>query len=137
MAEQMEAARKTALAKGEAGLRERKPALTLRQFAEDDFLPFVRSTFTARIKTLKYHESGLKSLLAFGKIANAKLETIAGETIGAFVAKRRGDELEVSSINRELQALRRMFRLAQEWARSKSRFRRCRCFPARNTASGS
>src|SRR5215831_2194969 len=69
IAEQMEAARKTSLAKGEVGLRERKPAPTLRQFAEDDFLPFVRSTFTAKIKTLKYYEHGVKSLLAFTRIA--------------------------------------------------------------------
>ena len=132
IAEQMEAARKTSLAKGEVGIRERKPTPTLRQFAEDDFLPFVRSTFTAKIKTLKYYEYGVKSLLAFAKIADLKLDAITGETIGAFVAKRRGDDLEVSSINRELQALRRMFRLAQEWGKVQKSLPRVQMLPGEN-----
>jgi integrase len=129
IAEQMEAARKTSLAKGEVGLRERTPTPTLRQFAEDDFLPFVRSTFTAKVKTLKYYEYGVKSLLVFAKLADSKLDAITGETIGAFVAKRRGDELEVSSINRELQALRRMFRLAQEWGKVQKPLPRVQMLP--------
>lgn len=48
IAEQMEATHKTSLAKGEVGLRDRKPAPTLREFAETDFLPFVRSTSAAK-----------------------------------------------------------------------------------------
>jgi hypothetical protein len=67
IAEQMEATHKTSLAKGEVGLRDRKPAPTLRQFAEGDFLPFARSTFAAKPKTLEYYENGVKSLLAFQK----------------------------------------------------------------------
>jgi len=44
VAEQIEAAYKTSLAKGEVGIREKKPAPTLQQFIEQDFLPFVRTT---------------------------------------------------------------------------------------------
>jgi integrase len=117
IAEQMEATHKTSLAKGEVGLRDRKPTRTLREFAESDFLPFARSTFAAKPKTLKYYEYGVKSLLAFEKIGNSRLDSITGETIGAFIAKRRDSGLEVSSINRELQALRRMFHLAEEWGK--------------------
>jgi integrase len=117
IAEQMEAAHKASLAKGEVGLCDRKPTPTLREFAEGDFLPYVRSTFVAKPKTLKYYEYGVKSLLAFEKIADSRLDTITGEAIGGFVAKRQGAGLEISSINRELQALRRMFRLAQEWGK--------------------
>jgi len=113
----MEATHKTSLAKGEVGLRDRKPAPTLRQFAEGDFLPFARSTFAAKPKTLEYYENGVKSLLAFQKIADCRLDTVTGETIGEFVGKRRNAGLEVSSVNRELQVLRRMFRLAQEWGK--------------------
>jgi hypothetical protein len=51
--EQMEATHKTSLAKGEVGLRDRKPAPTLREFAEGDFLAFVRSAFAAKPKTLE------------------------------------------------------------------------------------
>ena len=90
---------------------------TLREFAEGEFLPFARSTFAAKPKTLKYYEYGVKSLLAFERIADIRLDAITGETISGFIAKRRDSGLEVSSINRELQALRRMFHLAQEWGR--------------------
>jgi integrase len=116
-AEQMEATHKTSLAKGEVGLRDRTPAPTLSEFAERDFLPFARSTFTAKLKTLSYYENGIKSLLAFEKLASARLDTITGETIAAFIAHRQDAGLKVSSINRELQALRRMFHLAQEWGK--------------------
>src|SRR5215471_11748848 len=116
-AEQMEAAHKTSLAKGEVGLRDRKPAPTLREFAEGDFLPFVRSTFAAKPKTRQYYESGVKSLMSFNKLSDSRLDSITGEAIGAFIANRRDSGLEVSSVNRELQALRRMFHLAQEWGR--------------------
>ena len=50
VAEQMEAAHRTALAKGEVGIRDKKPVPTLKDFAERDFLPFVRSTFAAKVK---------------------------------------------------------------------------------------
>jgi hypothetical protein len=52
VAEQMEAAHRTALAKGEVGIRERKRAPTLADFAKGDFLPFVQSTFASKVKTL-------------------------------------------------------------------------------------
>jgi hypothetical protein len=88
VAEQMEAAHRTALAKGEVGIRDKKPVPTLKDFAENDFLPFVRSTFSAKEKTLKYYEYGVKSLLAFEKLAGARLDAITTETIGAFIALR-------------------------------------------------
>src|SRR5258708_40364069 len=87
-AEQIEATHKTSLAKGEVGLRDRKPAPTLREFAERDFLPYARSAFASKIKTLKYYEYGVKSLLAFEKLADARLDTITGESIGGFNARR-------------------------------------------------
>ena len=54
IAEQMEAAHKTSLAKGEVGIREKKPVPTLKQFAENDFLPYVDATFAAKPKTKEY-----------------------------------------------------------------------------------
>jgi integrase len=101
----------------EGGLCDRKPTPTLREFAGGDFLPFARSTFAAKPKTLRYYEYGVESLLGFVKLADCRLGAITGETIGSYIAKRRDAGLEVSSINRELQALRRMFHLAQEWGR--------------------
>ncbi len=117
IAEQMEAAHRTSLAKGEVGIRDRKLAPTLREFAEREFIPFAQSTFSAKEKTYRYYASGVKGLLAFERLANSRLDEITGEAIAAFVAKRRDAGLEISSINRQLQVLRRMFHLAQEWGR--------------------
>src|SRR5260370_13440529 len=44
VAESIEAAAKTALAKGEVGIIERKPVPTLAAFADERFLPFVRTS---------------------------------------------------------------------------------------------
>jgi len=131
-AEQMETTHKTSLAKGEVGLRDRKPAPTLREFADAEFLPFARSTFAAKPKTLQYYASGVKSLLAFERLADSRLDAITGETIGGFIAKRRDAGLEVSSINRELQALRRMFHLAQEWGRVEKALPTVKMVPGEN-----
>src|SRR5206468_1495667 len=90
VAEQMEAANRTSLAKGEVGIRDKKPIPTLKEFAERNFLPFVHSTFTAKLKTQKYYEYGVKSLLSFERLSVARLDSITSETIGAFVATRRG-----------------------------------------------
>jgi integrase len=115
VAEQIEAAHKTSLAKGEVGIRDRTPTQTLRGFATGDFLPFVASTFPARSKTHAYYQYGVKSLLAYDKLAEEPLDQISSEKIAGFIAKRRQDGLQIASINRELQVLRRMFHLAQEW----------------------
>jgi len=102
VAEQMEAAHRTALAKGEVGIRERRRAPTLSRFAETDFLPYVQATFAVKFKTCEYYHNGARNLLAFDPLANAPLDAITGETIAEYVAKRQTDGLRVSSINREL-----------------------------------
>ena len=70
VAEQMEAAHKTSLAKGEVGIRERKLIPTLADFAKKDFLPFVQSAFAEKVKTRKYYEYGAASLLSFEALAD-------------------------------------------------------------------
>jgi integrase len=132
VAQQMEAAHRTALAKGEVGIRDKKPVPTLKEFAELDFLPFVRSTFSAKEKTQRYYEYGVKALLSFEKLATARLDSITTETIGAFVALRRGAGVQISSINRELQALRRMFHLASEWGKVEKALPTVRMVPGEN-----
>ncbi len=117
VAEQIEAARRTALAKGEVGIRDKKPVPTLAAFITADFLPFVRTTFAAKLKTKAYYENGVKHLLAFDKLASEPVDAITSEKIAGYVAKRQADGLKVASVNRELQALRRMFALAVEWGR--------------------
>jgi hypothetical protein len=108
VAEQMEAARRTQLAKGEVGIRDVVRIPTLAEFAEERFRPFIRATFAAKPKTQRYYENGLNNLLAFEKLALQPLDEITSELIAAYVATRHAAKLEISSINRELQVLRRM-----------------------------
>jgi integrase len=132
VAQQMEAAHRTSLAKGEVGIREKKQVPTLKQFSENDFLPFVRATFAAKVKTQKYYEYGVKALSSFDKLASARLDLITSETIGGFIALRKGAGVQISSINRELQALRRMFHLAQEWGKVERALPTVRMIPGEN-----
>jgi integrase len=117
VAEQIEAAHKTSLAKGEVGLRDRVPAATVRQFAIRDFLPFCRSTFTAKPKTLCYYERGTTRLLEYPAIADESLDTITTAKIAGFARSRQDAGMKVATVNRELQVLRRMFALAMEWGK--------------------
>jgi len=115
VARQMEAAYRTALAKGEVGIVERQPAPTLKKFAEDSFLPYIATTFTKQPKTKAYYEYGVKCLIGFDKLANERLDRITSETIGAYIAARRAGGNEITTINRQLQVLRRMFNRAMKW----------------------
>lgn len=57
--------------------------------------------FLREEKTQKYNEYGVKSLLAFEKLADARLDAITTETIDAFIAARKEAGVLISSINRE------------------------------------
>lgn len=135
VAEQLEAAHRTALAKGEVGIRDKKPVPTLAEFAERDFVPFVRSTFAGKVKTRLYYENGVRNLLAFDKLANERLDAITTERVSEYVAKRQaakgkhGGHLQLASVNRELQVLRRMFHLAQEWSKVEKALPRVKMLP--------
>ena len=129
VAEQIEAAHKTSLAKGEVGIRARKAAATIRQFAKSDFLPFCRSTFAAKTKTLGYYENGTARLLEFSPVADESLDTITGEKIAGYARRRQDLGMKVSTVNRELQVLRRMFQLAMEWGKVERMLPRVRMIP--------
>ena len=129
IAEQIEAAHKTSLAKGEVGIRDRKPAATIRQFAVRDFLPFCRSTFAAKPKTLSYYENGVARLLEYPAVADESLDTINSEKIAGYARRRQDAGLKVASVNCELQVLRRMFMLAIEWGKVERVLPRVRMIP--------
>jgi integrase len=129
VAEQIEAAHKTSLAKGEVGIRDRKPAATIRQFAKTDFLPFCRSTFVAKIKTLSYYENGTARLLEYAPIADESLDTITSEKIAGYARRRQDAGMKVATVNRELQVLRRMFAIAMEWGKVERALPRVRMIP--------
>jgi hypothetical protein len=77
VAQTMEAAHRTALAKGEVGIRERKTVPTLKDFAEHDFLPFVRSTFAAKLKTLATRTGQTGCSRSSGLLANDSTQSRA------------------------------------------------------------
>ena len=121
---QMEAAHRTAFAKGEVGIRDKKPVPTLGEFATRDFLPFVRSTFAAKPKTLAYYENGLKKLLAFDRLANEQMQVLTSDSVSEYIANRKTSKgkrglpvqvREASTAN--CRFLRRMFHLAEEWGK--------------------
>lgn len=132
IAEQIESARKTQLAKGEVGIRDRKPVPTMAQFADHDFLPFVRSTSAAKPRTVAFYENSVRNLKAYDKLAGLKLDTITSDVIAGFVSRRRDAGMQVSTINRDLATLRRMFHLAQEWERVTTILPKVRMMPGEN-----
>jgi hypothetical protein len=129
VASQMEAAHKTALAKGEVGIRERVAVPTLKEFAERDFLPFVRATSAAKPDTVRFYGTTTKNLLASAKLASLPMNQITAEMISDFIAKRHDAGMEISTINRDLATQRRMFRLTQEWSKISSVLPRVRMLP--------
>jgi integrase len=111
IAEQMEAAKRTQLAKAEVGIKPRTRAPTLAEYAEKSFLPHVRARKAKKPKTLVFYQNSVRNLLKFEKLANARLDQIDVPLIDTFINRRRTGGLQISSINRELATLRRMFNL--------------------------
>src|SRR5690349_4249555 len=81
VAEQMEAANKTSLAKGEVGIRERKTAPTVAAFAKADFMPYVRARFADKASTLAYYEIQVKHLTGYAPLASAGVDAVTPEII--------------------------------------------------------
>lgn len=117
VAEQIEAAHKASLARSEVGIREKEPVPTLRDFAEEQFLPFVRSTSAAKPNTIRFYKNSVANLKAYSKIASLTLDRITSEVIAAFVAHRQSAEVQIATVNRDLATLRRIFHLATEWGK--------------------
>jgi integrase len=132
VAEQMEAAHRTALAKGEVGIRVRKPVPTLAQFADENFLPFVRATKAEKPRTVTFYETTVKNLEACGRLANLPLDRITSEDLGKFAAARQATGMRISTINRELATVRRMFNLASDWGKVSTRLPRVKMNPGEN-----
>ena len=116
-AEQMEAAHKTSLAKGEVGIRERKPVPTLENFMEREFLPFVRTTKAAKPYTVRFYENSVANLKptrswrAFPWIKSRR--SISRGLLRT--DKREGSGIQHRTVT--LLLVRRVFHLAQEWGK--------------------
>src|ERR1700678_3613609 len=68
VAEQIEAAHKTSLAKGEVGIRDRVKVPSLKDFVEQKFEPFIESRFQSKPKTLEYYRAGIKNLSSYSRL---------------------------------------------------------------------
>ncbi|MBM3763450.1 MAG: site-specific integrase [Acidobacteria bacterium] len=118
VAEQMEAAHKTALAKGEVGIKPAKKAPVLIDFAEGEFFEYIQTRFSAKPSTVAYYRSGIQSLKAFPSLGKHRLDGIAAKDIHEYVERLRGMDYQTSTLNRKLEVLRRIFKLAAEWEKT-------------------
>ena len=120
VAEQMEAAHRTALAKGEVDIRDKKPIPTLRAFAPR-FEQAIETECADKPATIEFYKAKLRYLLADDSLAPRALNQIDEDLIDAYKQRRtkrvsrRKQFLSVASVNRELATLRRLLRLAHEW----------------------
>jgi integrase len=116
VARQMEAAHRTALAKGEVGIREKKTLPTLSEFCSQRFETWAKTTFeeSAR-KSWLWYRTGIRSLLSYKPLANARLNEITGESVSEFAGYRQARGLQVSTVNSSLRVLRSILHRAVEW----------------------
>lgn len=116
-ARQIEAAHRTALAKGEVGITERKPVPTLGEFIERQATPWARATFEkASPLTWKFwYRTQLRNISAFSSLVNRKLDAITSEHAAEYAAHLQATGMQPNSVNSSLRVLRRILRLAVEW----------------------
>jgi integrase len=110
VARQMEAAHRTSLAKGEVGIREKKPAPTLKEFCDNRIEPYAKPR-----GAWIWYRAGMRALLKHAPLAATPIDAIRGEKVAGFAAWRQAQGLEAGSINSSLRVLRRMLRLAVDW----------------------
>lgn len=115
VARTMESAHRTSLAKGEVGIREKEAAPTLVEFMRKKFEPWTEATFREKPRTRIWYRGGCRRLSEFSLLAKTTLDEVTSDKIRAYIGKRQADGLNVTSINRELQVLRRILHLAVEW----------------------
>jgi len=114
IARQMEAAHKTSLAKGEVGIREKKPVPSLADFLKNDFVPFVKTKHATKPGTAEYYSDGA-SMVRKCDWASESLDKISDQHAQHFAAKYAA--LSPSRINCGLRSLRRALNLAFEWGK--------------------
>jgi|SRR6516164_4378459 len=114
VARQMEAAHRTALGKGEVGIRERKPAPMLKEFLKKQFLPYAETAHATKPRTLRYYKQDVDMLLR-SKAAALTIDQISDQNAQHFAAEYA--RLSPSGINRGLRTLRLALNLAYQWGR--------------------
>jgi len=116
IARQMESAHRTSLAKGEVGIREKKVVPTLAEFCSLRVEPWAKARFEKVChKNWTWYRTGIRALVAYKSMAEARLDAITGELASEFAAHRLGKGMQVSTANNSLRVLRRILNLAVEW----------------------
>jgi integrase len=122
-AEELEAAHRMRLAKGEVGIRDLSEIPTLQTF-KDRFTKAIEIRSDAKPETIDFYKRKLKNLLTYPPLARQRIDRIDERLIEKYVHFRRDqiigkDEqkrnISPAAVNRELATLRRALRLAQEW----------------------
>jgi integrase len=113
-AREIESKMRTELARGNWGILEMKPAPTLKEFLVKDFLPFTRTRFSQKSKTLEYYEYGA-GRLSTSDLGSLRITEITGKHATQFAA--RNAVLAASTINCGLRTLHRALNLAFEWGK--------------------
>src|SRR5215831_10109470 len=78
VARQMESAHRTALAKGEVGIREKKAAPGLKEFLKQEFLPYVESHHGSKPNTLRYYKDG-SAMLTNTELATMRIDELSSQ----------------------------------------------------------
>lgn len=131
----IEAAKRTQLAKGEVGIEYRRKAPTLKKFAPR-FMETIETQCADKLATISFYRAKLAYLLKPPALAGARLDDIeedeieAHKNVRAKSQSRRKRLLSPASINRELATLRRLLRMAHEF-KLIAAFRVCGCHVAR------
>ena len=122
VARSMESAHRTSLAKGEVGIREKKPVPTLAEFIDKRFEPWAKAAFekTSPKTWFDWYRVGLRAIKQYKRLTNLPLNEITTERICEFAAHRQTEGRQVSTINSSLRVLRRVLRVAVEWGELES-----------------
>ncbi len=132
-ARQIESARKTELAKGEVGIKDKPPAPSFEDFSER-FTAWLASEKVDKPNTVAFYGDRLRQLLQFDKLRKALLDQIDEALVSEYVQWRTGrtrqyalrkksgveladtfEPVSVACVNRDLATLRRMLNVARLW----------------------
>lgn len=132
-ARQIESARKTELAKGEVGIKDRPAAPTFADFSER-FLGWMAAERAEKKNTIRFYRDRVRQLLRHDSFKKVLLDQIDEEMIAGYVEWRSkrtrtfalrtkdgmqlGDTFQpvsVACVNRDLATLRRVLHVARQW----------------------
>lgn len=113
-AKDVEAAYRTALARGDAGILERKPAPTLKDFSQR-FLDnaAIGRRQAPRESTIAFYAHRLNKILEYEPLSTTRLDKITPELLERYI-KQRIPTVSPACINRDLATIRRLLHVAWE-----------------------